>query len=114
MREKEQYLEKNRHGSAVFPVEYYDCVYPAGLAGLPVHWHEEFEITYVRGGECTYLIDLEPVPVQEGDFLFLASGVLHGIPEGKTRFLETDSHSETYAVPGIFCRRNGEKSGFRL
>ena len=107
MREKEQYLEKNRHGSAVFPVEYYDCVYPAGLAGLPVHWHEEFEITYVRGGECTYLIDLEPVPVQEGDFLFLASGVLHGIPEGKTRFLETDSfvfHPEMLGVRGDVCR----------
>lgn len=91
MIEKKQYLEKTRHGSAMFPVEYYYCVYPAGLAGLPVHWHEEFEITSVKKGNCTYMIDLSPCPVQEGDFLFLPSGVLHGIPEGKTRFLETDS-----------------------
>ena len=50
MEEKRQYLEKNRHGTAIFPAEYYHCVYPAGLAGLPVHWHEEFEVTYVRKG----------------------------------------------------------------
>lgn len=91
MNEKRQYLEKGRHGTPLFPVEYYNCVYPAGLAGLPVHWHEEFEITYVKKGKCIYLIDLTPMEVREGDFLFLPSGMLHGIPEGKTKMLETDS-----------------------
>lgn len=91
MDEKKQYLEKGRHGTSMFPAEYYHCVYPAGLAGLPVHWHEEFEITYVLKGRCTYLIDLKPCEVREGDFLFLPSGMLHGIPEGKTKMLETDS-----------------------
>lgn len=91
MNEKRQYLEKGRHGTPLFPVEYYYCVYPAGLAGLPVHWHEEFEITFVKKGRCIYLIDLEPMEVREGDFLFLPSGMLHGIPEGRTKMLETDS-----------------------
>ena len=50
MEQKGQYLEKGRHGTPMFPVEYYDCEYPANLAGLPVHWHEEFEVTYVRKG----------------------------------------------------------------
>lgn len=91
MDEKRQYLEKGQHGTPMFPIEYYDCVYPVNLAGLPVHWHEEFEITYVRKGSCTYLIDLAPCKVKEGDFLFLPSGVLHGIPEGDLKLLETDS-----------------------
>lgn len=91
MEEKRQYLEKRHHGTSLFPADYYHCVYPAGLAGLPVHWHEEFEITRVQRGSCTYLINLEPCQVKEGDFLFLPSGMLHGIPEGKTRLLETDS-----------------------
>ena len=85
------YREENRHGSPLFPIEYYNCVYPARLPGLPVHWHEEFEITCVRRGQGTYLIDLEPCPVKEGDVLFLTSGILHGIPAGSTDFLETDS-----------------------
>ncbi len=88
---EKQYLEKTKHGTAMFPIDFYYCVYPAGLAGLPVHWHEEFEITSVQGGSCTYYIDLEPYPVAAGDFLFLPAGVLHGIPEGGTRFLETES-----------------------
>lgn len=91
MVQKEQYLEKARHGSALFPMEYYHCLYPAWLSALPVHWHEEFEITYIRKGSCTYLIDLEACPVREGDLLFFASGVLHGIPEGEAQMLETDS-----------------------
>ncbi len=91
MDQKKQYLEKGHHGTRMFPVEYYDCVYPINLAGLPVHWHEEFEITYVRKGSCTYLIDLIPCQVKEGDFLFLPSGMLHGIPEGDLKLLETDS-----------------------
>ena len=91
MEQKGQYLEKGRHGTPMFPVEYYDCEYPANLAGLPVHWHEEFEVTYVRKGSCTYLIDLMPIRVKKGDFLFLPSGVLHGIPEGNTKMLETES-----------------------
>ena len=48
MEQKGQYLEKGRHGTPMFPVEYYDCEYPANLAGLPVHWQEEVEVTYVR------------------------------------------------------------------
>lgn len=37
MEEKRQYLEKRHHGTSLFPADYYHCVYPAGLAGLPVH-----------------------------------------------------------------------------
>lgn len=91
MEQREQYLEKAKHGSALFPMEYYHCLYPAGLSALPVHWHEEFEITYIRKGSCTYLVDLKPCHVREGDFLFFSSGMLHGIPEGGARDLETDS-----------------------
>ncbi len=103
---KKQYLEKTRHGTAMFPIEFYYCVYPAGLAGLPVHWHEEFEITSVKGGNCVYYMNLEPFPVKKGDFLFLPSGVLHGIPEGKTRFLETESfvfHPEMLGSRSDIC-----------
>ena len=91
MEQKEEYLEKTNHGSPLFPIEYYHCLYPAGLSALPVHWHEEFEITYIRKGSCTYLVDLEAYHAGEGDLLFFASGMLHGIPEGQVRELETDS-----------------------
>ena len=81
MEQKEEYLEKTNHGSPLFPIEYYHCLYPAGLSALPVHWHEEFEITYIRKGSCTDLVDLEAYHACEGDLLVFASGMLHGIPE---------------------------------
>lgn len=91
MNETGRYLEKTKHGTTMFPVEYYDCRYPLGLSSLPVHWHDEFEITYIRAGQGTYLIDLKPCRVKAGDILFLPSGILHGIPEGEAEFLESDS-----------------------
>ena len=58
--------EPVQHGSIMFPLEYYHCIFPLSLSGLPVHWHEEFEITLVRKGSCTYQIDLQPYLIREG------------------------------------------------
>ena len=116
MEQKGQYLEKGRHGTPMFPVEYYDCEYPANLAGLPVHWHEEFEVTYVRKGSCTYLIDLMPIRVKKGDFLFLPSGVLHGIPEGWVAWMYAGSNISlrwrTETLDSRMCFQKKEPENF--
>lgn len=107
MEQKEQYLEKTRHGTAMFPVEHYYCSYPAGGAGLPAHWHEEFELTWVKKGSCSYMIGLKPCFVQEGDILFLPSGILHGIPEVRVREFKTDSfvfHPEIFGDRRDICQ----------
>ena len=44
MNQNPDLLEPVQHGSAMFPLEYYPCVFPLGTGSLPVHWHEEFEI----------------------------------------------------------------------
>ena len=83
--------EPVQHGSIMFPLEYYHCIFPLSLSGLPVHWHEEFEITLVRKGSCTYQIDLQPYLIREGDFLLLPPEMLHGISgKPETEFI-TDS-----------------------
>lgn len=84
-------LEEVRHGSAMFPLEYYHCVFPFGLGNLPVHWHKEFEITHVRKGTCSYQIDLETYQIQEGDFLLLPPEMLHGTGEDPKKEFITDS-----------------------
>ena len=78
MNQNPDLLEPVQHGSAMFPLEYYPCVFPLGTGSLPVHWHEEFEITYVRKGSCTYQIDLQSYHITEGDFLLLPPEMLHG------------------------------------
>lgn len=83
--------EPVHHGSVLFPLEFYHCVFPLGPGGLPVHWHEEFEITLVRKGSCTYQIDLTPCLIKEGDFLLLPPGMLHGTGERPAADFITDS-----------------------
>ena len=107
MDEKRQYLEKVRHGTAMFPAEYYDCRYPLWIPSLPVHWHGEFEISYVRKGRCVYMIDLKPWKVETGDILLLPPGILHGIPEDGLELLESDSfvfHPEFLGTGDELCR----------
>lgn len=91
MNQNPNLLETVQHGSVMFPLEYYHCVFPLGVGNLPVHWHEEFEITLVRKGSCTYQIDLQPYTITEGDFLFLPPGMLHGTGEQPDAEFVTDS-----------------------
>lgn len=91
MNQNPKLQEPVQHGSALFPLEFYHCVFPLGPGGLPVHWHEEFEITLVRKGSCTYQIGLTPYPISEGDFLLLPPGTLHGTLERPDNEFITDS-----------------------
>lgn len=91
MNQNPKLQEPVQHGSVLFPLEFYHCVFPLGPGGLPVHWHEEFEITFVRKGSCTYQIDLTPYPISEGDFLLLPPEMLHGTGEYPDAGFTTDS-----------------------
>ncbi len=91
MNQNPKLLETVRHGSVLFPLEYYHCVFPLGLGSLPVHWHEEFELTLVRKGSCTYQINLLPYDIAEGDLLLLPPGMLHGTGERPHTEFVTDS-----------------------
>lgn len=107
MNQKDRFMEKTKHGTVMFPVEYYDCRYPLGLPSLPVHWHEEFEITYIRKGRGIYLINLKPCRVEAGDILFFPSGILHGIPEEGIACMESDSfvfHPDLLGSGDDLCR----------
>lgn len=91
MNQNPNLLEGVRHGSAMFPLEYYHCVFPLGISNLPVHWHKEFEITLVEKGSCTYQIDLQTYKIREGDVLLLPPEMLHGTGEEPKEEFITDS-----------------------
>lgn len=91
MNQNPSLLEGVRHGSPMFPLEYYHCVFPHGMSSLPMHWHKEFEITLVRKGSCTYQIDLQTCRIQKGDLLLLPPEVLHGTGQQPDAEFITDS-----------------------
>ena len=77
-----EYIEKKRHGSPDFPIEYYfiDHNHPQYI--MPAHWHNEFEIIRVLSGKFNLFLNNIGYSLSEGDIIFVECGCLHrGIPE---------------------------------
>ena len=75
-------IEKRRHGTPYFPVEYYyiDKAHPRYIMSL--HWHKEFEIIRVISGKLTIYLNDTPYELMAGDCLFVEGGCLkRGYPD---------------------------------
>ena len=77
----ENYQEKKNHFDTSFPYNTYLCCIPQDFLSVPLHWHEEMEIIYIKKGRGYVSLDLSSSPVQEGDIIFAAPGQLHGISQ---------------------------------
>ena len=69
--------EPTRHGDRFFPLARYTLSFSKDFPLLPLHWHEEAELTLIQSGSCVYHIDLCEYPVREGDIVLLPPAVLH-------------------------------------
>ena len=74
--------ENARHGEAAFPVIRYRTRLHATYQDVPLHWHEEAELTLIVRGASTYTVQLESFQVQEGDLVFVPPQVLHAVTTG--------------------------------
>lgn len=81
-----QLKELATHGDFLTPISYYELNGGNGTFLLPMHWHEEMEITYIASGHGTYDLDLNEFLVERGDFLIIPPGVLHASNSNDTNF----------------------------
>lgn len=72
-----QLKELTTHGDFLSPISYYELNGGTNTFVLPMHWHEEMEITFIASGHGTYDLNLEEIPVQNEDILIIPPGVLH-------------------------------------
>lgn len=72
-----EYLEKTRHGTALFPIEYYyvDKTHPRYI--MTAHWHQKFEIIHILSGSLTIYLNNTKVNLNKDDILFVECGCLH-------------------------------------
>ena len=77
-----QQKENARHGEAGFPIQRYRTTLHATYQDVPLHWHEEAELTLIVRGASTYTVQLESQQVREGDILFVPPQVLHAVTTG--------------------------------
>lgn len=70
--------ENKPRGDIDFPAEYYyvDSIHPRYF--MPFHWHQEWELIYIRKGCVNFNIDEQEFSAQCGDSLLVAEGMLHG------------------------------------
>lgn len=71
------YKENTTHGNKLLPFQYYYCTIPESYRELPMHWHEEMEITLISDGMVNYDIDFQSFQVTAGDILLIAPHILH-------------------------------------
>lgn len=71
--------EGKQHVRPEFPYNTYLCTIPQDFARVPLHWHDEMEIIYIKKGIGTVTVQLQPYPVSAGCIALIPPGTLHAI-----------------------------------
>ena len=77
--EYENYHETKSHGDSMFPYNIYLCSIPLNFTEVPIHWHSEMEIIYIKKGRGIINLDFEIYHVEAGDIVVVIPGQMHGI-----------------------------------
>ncbi len=78
--------ENRIHSSWTKPYSYYECSIPDGFACVPMHWHGEFELSYIREGSAEFICGEEKFNSSKGDIVITQPNILHSIyPHENTR-----------------------------
>ena len=71
-------LKENRpHGTKEYPYTQYFIHKPKRAFHIPVHWHDEVEIIYIKKGHITVYIGDETFSAKAGDLFMVNTGELH-------------------------------------
>lgn len=78
MGRKKEYEEKQRHGTAEFPLGLHKMEYPQNTDAIfYLHWHQEFEFLVVTKGRLLFTVEETDYELKEGDGIFINSNELH-------------------------------------
>ncbi len=89
--EYEHYQEKQSHGALSFPYITYPCSIPLDFSRVPLHWHDEMEILYVKKGQGIVTVDFITYDMDPGDILVILPGQLHSIEQKETCSMEYEN-----------------------
>lgn len=89
--EYKNFKENTTHGNSMLPFVKYFSSIPSYFPFYPLHWHEEFEIIYIKSGQGSISVNLTHYTVNTGDILFITPGLLHSIGQFETDYMEYDT-----------------------
>ena len=79
--EYENYQEKKEHVDVSFPYNTYLCSIPLDFSKVPLHWHEEMEIIYIKKGHGFVTVDFQQYKVSGSTIVLILPGQLHSIEQ---------------------------------
>lgn len=89
--EYENYQEIRKISEKEFPYLTYPCSIPFDFSEVPLHWHDEMEIIYIKKGMGLVSADQKELCVRAGDLIFLCPGQLHSIRQWKNESMEYEN-----------------------
>jgi AraC-like DNA-binding protein len=89
--EYENYHEQKTHGEIVFPYNTYLCSIPLDFKEVPLHWHDELELIYVKKGQGLVTVDFRPYRVNECTIVLILPGQLHSIEQYEQESMEYEN-----------------------
>lgn len=103
-KEYKLYHESKKHGDLRFPYNTYLCSIPLLFRQVPLHWHDEMEIIYIKKGEGVVTVDLNSHHVAEGTLILVLPGQLHSIEQYESVTMEYENiifHPDMLMVGGV-------------
>ncbi|MCI7108245.1 MAG: AraC family transcriptional regulator [Lachnospiraceae bacterium] len=79
--EYENYHENVTHGDMVFPYNTYICSIPLDFPRVPLHWHDEIELIYIKKGVGSITVDFQQYKVKGPTLVLILPGQLHSIEQ---------------------------------
>ena len=79
--EYENYQEKTSHVDITFPYNTLLCSIPLDFDKVPLHWHDEMEIIYIKKGHGYVTVDYKQYKVSGSTIVLILPGQLHSIDQ---------------------------------
>ena len=105
--EYENYQEKIPHGNPLFPYITYPCSIPLDFSRVPLHWHDEMEIIYIKKGTGAITVDFNSYVVTGGTIALILPGRLHSIEQYMQESME---YENIIFHPGILISKKTDTS----
>ena len=69
----------------------YLCSIPLDFTQVPLHWHDELELIYIKKGTGTITVEFTPYHVSAGTIALILPGQLHGIEQYEHESMEYEN-----------------------
>ena len=84
-------LEKRQHSTTWIPYSHYECRMPEEYMNVPMHWHGEFELIYLRQGRGEFWCGGRKWEAKAGELLLVPPNMLHAAYPGEGEELIYDA-----------------------